>query len=135
MVDDMSISTFDLFKIGIGPSSSHTIGPMVAARTFAQSLQSEKLISNVSRVQAELFGSLGLTGKGHGSIGAVMLGLEGDSPESVSLDSMPSRIAAIKARGVLSLLGSHPVAFDHLNDLKLHKRKTCDNTMRATKGE
>ena len=120
----MSISTFDLFKIGIGPSSSHTMGPMKAARAFAQSLHSSELITNVNRVQVELFGSLGLTGKGHGSIEAVILGLEGDSPQTVCLDSISSRITKIKEGHALALMGSHPITFDQSKDLKLHKQKS-----------
>ena len=79
----MSISVFDLFKIGIGPSSSHTVGPMKAARLFAQRLQSSGHLAHTASVTCELFGSLGATGKGHGSDKAVILGLEGYAPESV----------------------------------------------------
>ena len=79
----MAISVFDLFSIGIGPSSAHTVGPMRAARTFAVGLQQDGLLEKVTRVRVELFGSLGATGRGHGSDRAIILGLEGESPEDV----------------------------------------------------
>src|SRR5215475_74263 len=79
----MSISVFDLFKIGIGPSSSHTVGPMRAAGMFAASLAEDGVLNRVERVQVELFGSLGATGHGHGSVVAVVLGLLGEHPETV----------------------------------------------------
>lgn len=120
----MSISAFDLFKIGIGPSSSHTVGPMKAARQFAQYLQDGSLMERVVRVQAELFGSLGLTGLGHGSPKAVLLGLEGETPEAVDIDKIPERVRCIESDRTLSLLGVKTIAFDRNTDLKLHKRKT-----------
>ena len=79
----MALSVFDLFKIGIGPSSSHTVGPMRAARQFVAGLQSDGRLADVHGVKAELFGSLGATGKGHGSDKAVLLGLLGETPEAV----------------------------------------------------
>src|ERR1700744_3931109 len=79
----MTVSVFDLFKIGIGPSSSHTVGPMRAALMFATSLADDGLLDQVSAVRAELFGSLGATGHGHGSVKAVVLGLSGEHPETV----------------------------------------------------
>ena len=79
----MTISAFDLFKIGIGPSSSHTVGPMRAAAMFAQSLGDDGLLGQVTGIRAELFGSLGATGHGHGSVKAVVLGLSGEQPETV----------------------------------------------------
>ena len=118
------ISTFDLFKIGIGPSSSHTVGPMRAAHTFAAGLKADGLLANTTRVYAELFGSLGATGHGHGSDRAVLLGLSGDDPETVDTDSIPQRVDAIKARGRLALLGSHDIDFDVDTDLVLHRRRT-----------
>jgi L-serine dehydratase len=89
----MSISTFDLFKVGIGPSSSHTVGPMKAAAQFAQYLDSDQLTERCDRVTAELFGSLGATGARHGSPGAIILGLEGETPESVDVPSINPRFA------------------------------------------
>ncbi|MEO7422065.1 MAG: serine dehydratase beta chain, partial [Ornithinibacter sp.] len=78
----MAISAFDLFSVGIGPSSSHTVGPMRAAHTFAAGLAESGVLARVGRVRAQLFGSLGATGHGHGSVKAVLLGLEGEAPES-----------------------------------------------------
>src|SRR5512135_1578744 len=107
----MAVSVFDLFKIGIGPSSSHTVGPMRAARLFAQRLANEGLIDRVSAVRAELYGSLGATGKGHGSDKAVLLGLEGHEPATVDVDAIPQRLAAIRGTQALRLLGQHPIRF------------------------
>ena len=84
----MSTSVFDIFKIGIGPSSSHTVGPMKAAQQFAQGLAQDGLLNQVRRVQIDLHGSLGATGRGHGSDRAILLGLEGESPESVDIDQV-----------------------------------------------
>lgn len=86
---NVAVSAFDLFKIGIGPSSSHTVGPMRAARLFALRLAHAGLLPEVARVRAELYGSLGATGKGHGSDKAVLLGLEGEEPHSVDIDYLP----------------------------------------------
>jgi L-serine dehydratase len=107
----MAVSVFDLFKIGIGPSSSHTVGPMRAARLFAQRLANDGLIDRVAAVRAELYGSLGATGKGHGSDKAVLLGLEGEEPATVEVDTIPARLAAIREARQLRLLGGHPVRF------------------------
>ena len=92
----MTVGAFDLFKIGIGPSSSHTVGPMVAARKFATALVDDGLLSQTVRIRAELFGSLGATGRGHGSPKAVLLGLENETPEGVDVESVPARVAAIR---------------------------------------
>jgi len=86
----MSLSTFDLFKIGIGPSSSHTVGPMCAAARFAAGLKRDGLLDATERVRVELYGSLGATGKGHGSDKAVILGLEGEQPEQVDTARIPA---------------------------------------------
>ncbi|HJQ43174.1 MAG TPA: L-serine ammonia-lyase, partial [Jatrophihabitantaceae bacterium] len=117
----MAISVFDLFSIGIGPSSSHTVGPMRAARTFADGLADDGLIDRVTRVRAELYGSLGATGHGHGSDRAVILGLEGERPETVDTASIGERAAAVRASGQVVLLGKHAVAFGE-DDLVLHRR-------------
>lgn len=87
----MAVSVFDLFKIGIGPSSSHTVGPMRAARLFALGLQQQGLLDATSRVQCRLYGSLAATGKGHGSDKAVILGLLGEEPDHVDVDTIPAR--------------------------------------------
>ncbi len=92
----MAISVFELFKIGIGPSSSHTVGPMRAALTFASGLESQGLLDKTAAIRAELFGSLGATGKGHGSDKAVMLGLEGEAPERIDPAIIPARLQRIR---------------------------------------
>jgi L-serine dehydratase len=107
----MAISVFDLFKIGIGPSSSHTGGPMAAAHRFARGLHRDGLLDDTASVRAVLYGSLGLTGKGHGSDKAVILGLEGDKPELVDVDTVPERLAAVRERGALRLFGRVEVPF------------------------
>jgi L-serine dehydratase len=107
----MAVSVFDLFKIGIGPSSSHTVGPMRAARLFAQRLASEEWIGRVAAVRVELYGSLGATGKGHGSDKAVLLGLEGEEPATVDVDAIPARLTAIREARQLRLLGERPIRF------------------------
>jgi L-serine dehydratase len=118
------ISVFDLFKVGIGPSSSHTVGPMRAARTFAAALKADGTLAHVTRVRAELFGSLGATGHGHGSDRAVILGLAGEDPETVDTATIADRVAAVRQAGTLALLGTHEVEFDADRDLVLHRRRT-----------
>ncbi|MBT2209136.1 MULTISPECIES: L-serine ammonia-lyase [Actinomadura] len=107
----MAISVFDLFKIGIGPSSSHTGGPMAAAHRFARGLHRDGLLEKTASVQVTLYGSLGLTGKGHGSDKAVILGLEGDKPEAVDVDTVDDRLAAIRERGTITLFHDHEIPF------------------------
>ena len=119
----MAISVFDLFKIGIGPSSSHTVGPMRAAGMFVEGLADSGLIGTVSRVQVELFGSLGATGKGHGTDKALLLGLQGEVPEQVDTDSIPARIEQVRSSGRLLLPGNVELAFDVDKDLIFHRRK------------
>jgi L-serine dehydratase len=119
----MAISVFDLFSVGIGPSSSHTVGPMRAARMFARGLADEGLLGRVVRVRAELFGSLGATGHGHGSDRAVILGLEGEDPETVDTASVAVRVAAVRACGRVRLLGEREVALAG-EDLVLHRRRS-----------
>jgi L-serine dehydratase len=131
----MAISVFDLFKIGIGPSSSHTVGPMRAARLFAQRLAHDGLLERTARVAGQLYGSLGATGKGHGSDKAVLLGLAGHEPDTVDVDAIPALLAAIRGGGQLPLLGRHPIAFAEKTDLKFHRRETLPfhaNGMRFT---
>ncbi|HXR72114.1 L-serine ammonia-lyase [Actinocrinis sp.] len=124
----MAISVFDLFSIGIGPSSSHTVGPMRAARMFARRLKSEGLLAQAATVRAELFGSLGATGHGHGTPRAVLLGLEGNSPRTVDLGQADVDVARIRQSGRLRLLGhelgaAHEIAFDEQEQLILHRRR------------
>ena len=98
-----SVSVFDIFKVGIGPSSSHTVGPMRAARIFVTDLAQSPVWPEVTRVRAELFGSLGATGHGHGSEAAVLLGLEGEDPATVDTDQTPARAASIANDGRITL--------------------------------
>ncbi len=114
---------FDLFSIGIGPSSSHTVGPMRAARMFAIGLD-EATLARVDRVTAELFGSLGATGHGHGSYNAVLWGLEGESPETVDTRLGPLRAAEVCESGRLLLAGRRQIAFDPDADLMLYRRRS-----------
>jgi len=124
----MAISVFDLFKIGIGPSSSHTVGPMRAAAMFVSSLESAGLLAKVTSVRAELFGSLGATGHGHGSMPAVVLGLRGEHPETVDPSATSSVIDHVRESGKLTLgaaagSASKEVSFDVDEDVVLHRRK------------
>jgi L-serine dehydratase len=119
----MALSVFDLFKIGIGPSSSHTVGPMIAANRFARGLSEDGLLTSTERVTVELFGSLGATGKGHGSVPAVALGLLGERPDAVDPDHTPEVIDTISNTGLLSLLGQHPITFNLADDIILHTTK------------
>ncbi len=120
----MAVSVFDLFKIGIGPSSSHTVGPMRAARLFVQRLANDGQLDRTVRVTAALYGSLGATGKGHGSDKAVLLGLAGHEPDTVDVDAIPQLLAQVRGTGRLKLLDRHVVAFAEKADLKFHRRET-----------
>jgi L-serine dehydratase len=118
------VSVFDLFSIGIGPSSSHTVGPMRAAGRFAATLNREGLLSRTTRVRSELFGSLGATGHGHGSYNAVLWGLEGEDPETVDTTEGPIRANEIRRTGQLRLNGTHLLTFDPEDDLILYRRRS-----------
>ena len=120
----MAVSVFDLFKIGIGPSSSHTVGPMRAARLFVRQLEHAALLPATARVRAQLYGSLGLTGKGHGSDKAVLLGLEGHEPDTVDVDAVPALLEAIRSQARLRLGGTHTVRFAEKDDLRFHRRES-----------
>ena len=120
----MTISTFDLFKIGIGPSSSHTVGPMKASALFVAALLAHPLAAQVSRVRCDLYGSLGATGKGHGSHKAVMLGLQGEMPDQVDVATIAPSLARIRESKRLELGGRQGVAFDEAQDLVFHRRET-----------
>ncbi len=119
----MAVSVFDLFKIGIGPSSSHTVGPMRAARLFGLRLQHDGLLDKVGRVQVILYGSLGATGKGHGSDKAVLLGLAGHEPDTVDVEAIPALLEVIRS-GDLRIVGQHAVAFNEATDLVFKRRET-----------
>ncbi|MEO0853285.1 MAG: L-serine ammonia-lyase, partial [Cyanobacteria bacterium J06648_11] len=114
----MSASVFDIFKIGIGPSSSHTVGPMKAARQFALGLEAS--LSRVDRIHIDLYGSLGATGRGHGSDRAVLLGLTGEAPETVDPDSVDEYLNQIRSTRSLSMLRRHAIAFHEPTDLSFH---------------
>jgi L-serine dehydratase len=118
----VAVSVFDLFSIGIGPSSSHTVGPMRAAARFAQHLAADGVLPKVARVRIELYGSLGATGAGHGTPGAVMLGLEGCAPETVDPRLARARVEEIQRGRKLLLAGSHAVDFDGAADIVLSLR-------------
>ena len=131
----MAISVFDLFKIGIGPSSSHTVGPMRAALIFARGLEEQGLLDKTVTVRAELFGSLGATGKGHGSDKAVLLGLEGEAPELIDPGVIPDRLERIRGQGSLSLLGKRSITYSEAEHLVFHRRRSLPyhpNGMRFT---
>ncbi|MEA3113874.1 MAG: L-serine dehydratase, partial [Caballeronia sp.] len=130
----MAVSVFDLFKIGIGPSSSHTVGPMRAALMFVQGLERDGLLDATATVKCELYGSLGATGKGHGTDRGVMLGLMGDAPDTVDAGTISTRLETVRATKKLPLLGRHEISFvlkehivflrqalaEHPNGMKLH---------------
>jgi L-serine dehydratase len=119
----MAVSVFDLFKIGIGPSSSHTVGPMKAACTFLRRLQQQELLANTARIQVTLFGSLAHTGRGHGTDKAVMLGLQGEMPDSIDPDAMEPMLAKIRERQQIDLPDGPVIAFKPDQDLKFNKRQ------------
>jgi L-serine dehydratase len=131
----MAISAFDLFSVGIGPSSSHTVGPMRAAHLFATGLRDDGVLEQVGRVRAELFGSLGATGHGHGSVKAVVLGLEGEAPETTDPRAAEGRVETLRDERRLHLAGTHDVVCDPDTDVVLHRRATLpfhSNGMRFT---
>ncbi len=119
----MHISVFDIFKIGIGPSSSHTVGPMVAARRFAELLLADAKLAEIRGIKVELFGSLGFTGMGHGSDKAIILGLEGEDPGTVDVDAIAARVAAVGQAKQVKLLGRHAVELDPATQLVFHRRE------------
>ncbi|GAA0492436.1 L-serine ammonia-lyase [Microbacterium aurantiacum] len=121
------ISALDLFSIGIGPSSSHTVGPMRAARRFVYDLDSAGDLPRVTRVTADLLGSLGATGKGHGSDRAVVFGLLGERPESIRPDAQAGLYDTVADTGILSLAGTHEIPFSLTGDLTLHLRTTHES--------
>jgi len=131
----MAISVFELFKIGIGPSSSHTVGPMRAALLFATRLKEHGLLAQVVSVKAELYGSLGATGKGHGSDKAVILGLQGEAPDLVDTTTVDAKLATVRSEHRLNLLGEREIAFVESEHLLMYKRNSLPfhpNGMRFT---
>ena len=120
----MAVSVFDLFKIGIGPSSSHTVGPMRAAARFCEHWLEEKgVLDRVVRLRAELFGSLAMTGRGHGTDKAVLMGFEGEHPDGVDPDQIPATLERIRHTHRLRVLGKHEIDFDEKSDLIFNKRQ------------
>ncbi len=120
----MAISVFDLFKIGIGPSSSHTIGPMIAARKFILSIEESNQLKRVTRIKSEMYGSLGATGRAHGTPKAIILGLEGEQPEKVDATLITKRIEKIYSAGRINLLGKYTINYNRKTDLKLYRKKS-----------
>ena len=119
----MAVSIFDLFKIGIGPSSSHTVGPMKAACTFARGLETAGLLKQTNRIRTSLFGSLAHTGRGHGTDKAVLLGLQGELPDSIDPDKIDSALDLLRARKEIHLLKQHAIRFEEKQDLLFRKRE------------
>ncbi|MFL6089387.1 MAG: L-serine ammonia-lyase [Aeromicrobium sp.] len=119
----MALSVFDLFKVGIGPSSSHTVGPMVAAKRFVDALREADLLGSAASVHVELFGSLGATGHGHGSVPALVLGLMGREPATVDPSLTPGILERVRATNTLDLPDDHSIAFDLDEDIVLHRRR------------
>ena len=117
------ISVFDMFSIGIGPSSSHTVGPMRAALSFARRLEAMNLLSRVTGLKVDLYGSLGATGRGHGSDKAVILGLLGESPETTDPDEVDGKVERVRSSGHLNLLQQQPVGYDPDKTLVFHKKE------------
>lgn len=131
----MNISVFEIFKIGIGPSSSHTVGPMKAARDFVLQLQSLGELNHVNKIVTELFGSLALTGKGHGTDKAIIMGLAGERPDTIDPDHILPRMQQIIESQQLQLLNQYPLHFDYSKDLLFHYNETLPkhtNGMRFT---
>ncbi|HEY5612415.1 MAG TPA: L-serine ammonia-lyase [Lysobacter sp.] len=120
----MAVSTFDLFKIGIGPSSSHTVGPMRAAARFVERwLIENNDLERTARIRAEVFGSLALTGRGHGTDKAVLMGLEGHWPNLIDPDVIPAALERIRGSKRINLHGRHEIGFDEKHDLIMNKRQ------------
>ena len=117
----MTLSVFDLFKIGIGPSSSHTVGPMWASLRFVQRLQNSGVLGRVERLQVDLYGSLALTGRGHGTDRAVLLGLSGERPDTVDPEIVEPLTARVKLRKLLHLNGHRDIFFHENTDLLFHE--------------
>ena len=120
----MAVSVFDLFKIGIGPSSSHTVGPMRAALLFVHRLAGEAQLARTARLRCDLYGSLGATGKGHGSDTAVLLGLLGHAPDTVEVGDIPALLAGVRNTQALVLDGGPRIPFNEKTDLLFHRRET-----------
>ena len=121
----MTISVFELFKVGIGPSSSHTVGPMRAAARFVADLDASGVLARVADVKVELYGSLAATGRGHGTLPAVLLGLEGYRPETIESDEMEAGRERLRGSGKIMLGGRVPIALSE-EDIALYTRTVLD---------
>src|SRR5262245_22111865 len=131
----MTLSVFDIFKVGVGPSSSHTMGPMRAAHEFALNLKQESKLAATAEIAVRLYGSLALTGEGHGTDRAILAGLEGAGPETVDPDSIETTLTRIRASHRLNLLGEHEIAFDEpmqLLFMRAERLPRHSNGMRIT---
>ncbi len=131
----MFVSAFDLFKIGLGPSSSHTVGPMRAAGRFAHELAASGKLEQTARVVVDLYGSLALTGRGHNTDRAILLGLSGEAPDRIDPDHVEPKLQRIREQQMLSLDGRHPILFHEEKDLRFRVDKTLSfhsNGMRFT---
>jgi L-serine dehydratase len=131
----MTLSVFDIFKIGIGPSSSHTMGPMRAAHEFVSGLERDRLLGTTREIAVRLYGSLALTGIGHGTDRAILLGLEGADAETVDPEQMEPAVARIRATGRIRLLGHHEISFDEPMQLLFMRHERLErhsNGMRFT---
>src|SRR5450432_309895 len=134
-IQAMFVSAFDLFKIGLGPSSSHTVGPMRAAARFAKELASAGLLEPTARVVVDLYGSLALTVRGHGTDRAILLGLSREVPDRIDPDQVETKMQRIREQQMLSLDGRHAILFHEENDLRFRVDKTLSfhsNGMRFT---
>src|SRR3954454_13338632 len=119
----MALSVFDLFKIGIGPSSSHTVRPMWGALCFVRALEARGVLAQVRRVRADLYGSLALTGRGHATDKAILLGLSGEAPETVDVDKIEAAVSAIRQERDIRMGAPASVPFDEATDLVFHPRE------------
>ena len=131
----MFVSAFDLFKIGLGPSSSHTVGPMHAARRFAHELAAEGKLDSTAQVVVDLYGSLALTGRGHGTDRAILLGLSGETPDRIDPDQVEPKVRRIREQHALALDGRRPIPFREQEHLHFRVDKTLafhSNGMRFT---
>ncbi len=116
------ISVFEMLKIGVGPSSSHTLGPWRAAEQFLAELNEKQILKKISRVEIDLFGSLSLTGKGHATDVAVVLGLSGENPETIAVEKIQGIIQRVKSENKLALSNKHSIAFEFEKDIVFNKK-------------
>jgi len=131
----MALSVLDIFKVGVGPSSSHTMGPMNAACAFVHDLESKAVLGRVDKVVAQAYGSLALTGLGHCTDRAILLGLEGNQPATIDPAAMEPTLGRIRKQGRIRIAGTHEIAFDEPLDLLFHRDQTLPqhpNGMRFT---